>query len=134
MLGRVLAAKGESNEAEESYKRSREIAHKLGYAPLLLRSLDKLGALYRYRGRYEEADACYQEYAAISKEHGELRQEAFALSNLSSIHEAKGDYRGALQFSQDSANLFNQVSDQRAVYDVQEDVARLKRRLEAATS
>lgn len=134
VLGRVLAAKGESNEAEESYKRSREIAHKLGYAPLLLRSLDKLGALYRYRGRYEEADACYQEYAAISKEHGELRQEAFALSNLSSIHEAKGDYRGALQFSQDSANLFNQVSDQRAVYDVQEDVARLKRRLEAATS
>ena len=90
-LGTALRSQGRYAEAEDWLLQA--IRHAQAYSLDVISPLNNLGVLYKYTGRFDEADALYQE--ALTETHGDDAALATVYHNLGGLNHARQDFATA---------------------------------------
>jgi tetratricopeptide (TPR) repeat protein len=96
-LGATLRAENAFASAETFLQHSLTLRRELALPddPELAVTLNELGAVRRYQGRYDEASRLFEETVRIMKGRGDTETLASALARLSDIYAVAGDIYGA---------------------------------------
>jgi tetratricopeptide (TPR) repeat protein len=94
--GTVLRDRGRTSEAEPLYRRSLEIARRLGYQVGVAHALNCLAALSQRRGNLRHAGHLLADAALLAEASGELRLLSMIHSNLGILADIRGDAFGAI--------------------------------------
>ncbi len=96
--GTALRSRGLYAEAEPWLKRAVEQAEENGLSPAL--HLNDLAVLYKYTGRFDEAERLYlRALAEISGEEGESAAAATIYHNLGGLNHSRGEFAAAEPFA-----------------------------------
>jgi len=114
LLGVVYASLGQHAEALEHFKKSLEIARKLGDAIGEGKALNNLGLVYADWGNYAEAAAHYEKSLEIKRKLEDLRGECATLNNLGNVNRIRGEYLKALENYKNSLEIAGKLGDRKA--------------------
>src|SRR5215467_3665932 len=105
--GTVLNKRGRTSDAEPLYRRSLEVARRLGYHAGVAHALNCLAGLAQRRGNLRHAAHLLSDAALLADAHGELPLLALIHMNLGILADIRGDkesavghYRAALSASE----------------------------------
>jgi tetratricopeptide (TPR) repeat protein len=101
IAGNLCIDDGRLADAEEPYKKATALADKYGLDQI---SVNNIGELLRYDGRFMEAGACYTKYLDWSVRTGAVRQEIIARTNLGLVALGQHEYENA-------RDIFNKALD-----------------------
>jgi predicted ATPase/class 3 adenylate cyclase len=109
-LAQAKGLRGDLLQAEGYFKKSLEIARKIGSRRNEGLILGNLGWVSSNLGNYESARAYLYENLKISRQTGLRYQEVIAMINLSAASSALGDYHRAAQWAQQALALAHQIN------------------------
>jgi predicted ATPase/class 3 adenylate cyclase len=80
-------------------------------AQVLVTTLNEIGTIYFYQGRYDEATACFLKALEMSRSNSNSEGEAQALSHLGTVADMQRDFTDALDFYNRSLELRRAIGD-----------------------
>ena len=95
--GNIWYARGDSLQAEDSYRAALAISETTGYVPGIANQHNSLGLILKRRGEYEEAVRHYNSAARVYQKLGDKRGHAACLNNVGALLEAQSDFQAALE-------------------------------------
>lgn len=94
--GTVLSKRGRTSEAEPLYRRSLEVARRLGYHAGVAHALNCLAGLAQRRGNLRHAAHLLSDAAVLADTHGEMPLLALIHMNLGILADIRGDKESAV--------------------------------------
>lgn len=101
--------RGQLEETSRYLKRGLQLAKRIKHPWYQSAIYNEWGELHRKRRRFKAAAASLEKAIAISRNIGAKDREAFALFSWARVERDRGDYEAALQRSNESLELFNQM-------------------------
>ncbi len=110
-LGVIAGMNREVTQAEEHFKRARNLFSDQKNRKGMARALGNLGILHRNTGETDKAIALLEEVLAIFREIGDIRSEAVTLGNLGSMYQDRNDSSRAEDLFKGAIEIFHRLGD-----------------------
>jgi len=108
-LGVIYRRRGELDKAEEMFRKSLEIAKKIGRQEGMAREYGNLGLIYMDRGDLDKAEEMHLKSSEIEKKLGRQEGMASDYGNLGLIYEERGDKLKARAFWEKALGLYKRI-------------------------
>jgi len=111
-MGTILKFQGNLTSAKEHYLMAYEIFNRIEYKTGCSAACNNLGEILTLSGDFEQSEHYLSEALNTALEAGIKDRELTAYENHSRLCEAKGDYKGALQYYRKYFNLFQEMNSE----------------------
>lgn len=110
-LGKLLAIQGENAEAETLYLQALDLERRQQNVGRVPRILLRLGQVYRWVGRWDEAIMCFDEGLRISEDQDDKCVQGWILLNLGVCHKLQGYLEKAKLAYEQALGIQRQIED-----------------------
>ncbi len=110
-LGKVLAIRGDNPAAESLYLRALQIQRKRNDQVSVSRILLRLGQVYRWVGKWDQAIECFEEGRQIADSGSDRFSLAWILSNLGITYDLQGNLGKAKIISEEALSIYRQLKN-----------------------
>ncbi len=115
MIGEILQARGDSEEARKDYNQTIATCREIGNLKCMGRTTNALGGLLRDQGDLSGARKCFEQVLSINRETGYPPGIAAALGNLANLLDDLGDIRQESKMQQQALDIFTEIGDKRGI-------------------
>jgi predicted ATPase len=102
---------GDLQAAIQSYQRSLDVCHQIGYRYMMAMASNNLGLAHQALGNYRQAIVYYQHSLRIRQEMGDLYGTASSFDNLGLAYYQRGDYEKAMEYHHLSLEIKRKQED-----------------------
>jgi tetratricopeptide (TPR) repeat protein len=111
-LGLIYQAKGELGKAEETHKKSLEIAEKFGLQEIVASQYSNLGLIYQTRGELDKAEEMHKKSLEIEKKLGRLGGMAITYGNLGLVYQTRAELEKAEEMHIKALEIHQKIGEQ----------------------
>ena len=112
-IGNVLSARGEDDQAVETWTRALDLSREEGTLGQQSQILNNLGIVHYKRDRLEDARECYEKARALAEKEHSRAGIAYARTNLGEVAFAECDYESALNLWRAAHATYELMGDAR---------------------
>lgn len=113
------------DNALKYYHKGYEIVRKLDDKRAMASSLNNIGIIYDYNGKFEKALEYYQKALSIIEKLGDRKKIVAAYNNIGVVHYYQGNYSKSLEYYHKSLELEKQLGDKKGIAETLGNIGNL---------